>query len=545
MKLYRYGLVAIATLMVASCSDIDNQLPENGNMTNDQVQDAIDASPALVKSKFNGMFSMMGMPAIALGQAYPCDFGFISSAINHDLEAADMVTPLSDYNWFQPACDLTNRDPNYIVAYTRYVTPYKLLGLANEVIATIAEDAASEDAINMRAQACALRAFAYMQLAPYFQFADAEHLDEPCVPLQDGKHAINNNPRATVREVYTAVIEDLDWAVEHLTEERSDKAKVNKNVALGLRARANMFLGNWAEAAQDAEDAMVGYQPDNLLQKMIAGTMAPSFYDLKDENWMWGINITPDMVEGGLYAYTSCNWLCAFSGRTYATKYQFTPQINVLLYNQIPATDVRKYWWIDENLDSPLLSNVTWNGKTGRDISLLKIENVKDAFLPYTNVKFGMKSGVGSVINNNDWPLMRVEEMILIQAEGLAKSGKTGEAQQLLTNFVKTYRDESYVIPTGRSLEDEIWFQRRVELWGEGFASSDTKRLGKPNVRLHKNIDSKFPEAYTFNVKADDGWMNLRFPQSEMDDNKGIVNNEGGSIPVPGQNPDLLDGVTD
>ena len=92
---------------------------------------------------------------------------------------------------------------------------------------------------------------------------------------------------------------------------------------------------------------------------------------------------------------------------------------------------------------------------------------------------------------------------------------------------------------------DEIWFQRRVELWGEGFFTADARRLGKDIVRFHGKDTSNFPDAFLFNVKHDDGWLNLRFPQSEQNTNKGIVDNTEGSLPVAGQNPTLRDGVTD
>jgi hypothetical protein len=140
---------------------------------------------------------------------------------------------------------------------------------------------------------------------------------------------------------------------------------------------------------------------------------------------------------------------------------------------------------------------------------------------------------------------MRAEEMILIQAEGYAKSGNETKAEQILTNFVQTYRDPAYSIPASRTLADEIWFQRRVELWGEGFATSDLKRLGKPLVRFHTGVESNVPDAFQFNMEATDGWFNMRFPQTELDNNFGIVDNEGGAAPVAGQNPDLKDGVTD
>ena len=164
---------------------------------------------------------------------------------------------------------------------------------------------------------------------------------------------------------------------------------------------------------------------------------------------------------------------------------------------------------------------------------------------PYTNIKFGMKSGIGSTLNNSDWPLMRVEEMILIQAEGYAMSGNEAKAREILTNFVKNYRDPNYTIPSARTLQDEIWFQRRVELWGEGFAVSDARRLGKNIVRFHGAGTTNFPDAFTFNIAADDPFLNMRFSQAEKDNNMGVIDNEGGEQPVAGQNPNLRDGVTD
>ena len=143
---------------------------------------------------------------------------------------------------------------------------------------------------------------------------------------------------------------------------------------------------------------------------------------------------------------------------------------------------------------------------------------------------------------------MRVEEMILIQAEGLLNSGNEAQAKTVLENFVKTYRNPNYdITKTGKlNLEDEIWFQRRVELWGEGFATPDTKRLNKPVVRIHgKGADSNFPDNFKFNMAADDPWLNMRFPQTELDNNTGVVDNTGSNQPVPGQQGDLRDGVTD
>ena len=391
------------------------------------------------------------------------------------------------------------------------------------------------------AQARAARAFDYLNLVPYFQFNYQGHQNDPCVPIVTPETVDPAyNPRATVQQVYDLIMSDLNAAIEVLDANRSDKARININVAYGLRARANLYMGKWAEAAADAAKAAEGYTPASIEE-----VSTPTFVDANDHNWIWGIILTDDQAQD---RYATCaSWLSSFSASAYTAGAACYSMINSMLYNKIPATDVRKGWWVDENLHSPLLSTISWGDVTGDEISTLQIDDVKEPFMPYTNVKFGMKRGIGNTINSNDFPLMRVEEMILIQAEGLAKSGKEAEGRKILEDFVKTYRDPSYSsTAAGRSLADEIWYQRRVELWGEGFFMADANRLHKPVVRFHNNAEStNQPDAFRFNIDPDDPWLLMRFCDDETNANAAIENNTGGSQPRQDQNPGLRDGVTD
>ena len=547
MKLYKISALMLgAALLTVSCNDIDEQVPEGRALTKEQSQETNTAIPERVQATFTGMFTMMGKPKTA----YPAssradDFGFVMAAISLDIEGADMFMQDNNYNWFSVCGEYSSRTANYANPYIRYVIPYRQIGIANEVIAAFPEDTEDANAINQIAQARAIRAFDYMALAPYFQFGYQTAKDKPCVPILSAGVDYANNPRATVEEVWAYIMEDLNYAVEHLTEKRSSKDQINKNVALGLRARANLYMGNYAAAAADAAAAMEGYEPYS-----IAEVSVPKFYDLADHNWIWGISITPEIAEVFKYG-TSASWINAFSGYSYSAGTQNTPCINILLWNKIPETDVRKGWWLDGSKHSPNWAGLTWTdptsgaSATGDDMADFTYDD-KLEFLPYTNIKFGMKEGVGTIVNNNDWPLMRVEEMILIQAEALAKSGNEAQGRQILENFVKTYRDPNYSSTDhGLSFADEVWFQRRVELWGEGFFMFDAKRLGKPVVRTHGAGTTNQPDAFAFNIAADDGWLNMRFPQTEMDNNIGIIDNTDGEIPVAGQNANLRDGVTD
>lgn len=544
MKIYKISTMVLGGLMLASCSDIDEQIFSGGAFSKEQSQDIVNAIPTRVEATFNGMFTFMGNPAQNWGTRFSSaradDFGFIMMALSQDFEGADMIGADNGYNWFSVACEYSSRTPSYANPYIRYVTPYTLIGMVKDILATIPEDTEDASLINMKAQAKALRAYSYLSLAPYFQGSYETSKDKPCVPVLSDSVDVTNNPRATVEQVYNVIVEDLTWAIDHLDETRSSKAYVNANVAYGLRARAYLAMGKGAEAAADAEKAMQGYEPAS-----IAEVSVPTFCDMEEHNWIWAIDITDDQANYYGYA-TAPSWLSSLCGDGYGAACGTTAMINKLLWDKIPATDVRKGWWIDENLHSPNWADLTWGTAKGDEIANLVLDDGSKVELPpYTNIKFGMKSGVGSTLNNNDWPLMRVEEMILIQAEGYAISGNEAKAKEILTNFVKTYRDPSYTIPSGRTLRDEIWFQRRVELWGEGFAVSDARRLNKPIVRFHGPNTTNYADAFQFNIAADDGWLNMRFPQSEKDNNSAIVDNTEGSLPVAGQNPELRDGVTD
>ncbi|MDO4194833.1 MAG: RagB/SusD family nutrient uptake outer membrane protein [Prevotellaceae bacterium] len=543
MKLNKFFIIAFAGVALTACNDIDEIQPAGSGLTQEQVNKIYESLPVRAEATFSGMFTMMGKPGATFDSGRAEDFGFIMMAISQDAEAADYVYPNSGYNWFSVCGEYSSRNPDYANPYIRYAMPYNQIKTANDVLKSY-EGREDADAINHMAQCRAIRAFDYLALAPYYQYKYVGHENELCVPLVTLETTdFANNPRATVKEVYDLILEDLNYAVENLSIERDSKARINKTVALGLRARAYMNMEKWAEAAADASAALDLCAQEGLSPATIDEVSTPSFYDINDHNWVWGFDMTENLANKD---YATCaSWESSFSANGYAAGVAVYACINNLLYNKISDTDVRKGWWVDDNLHSPLLSTISWNGVSGDAISTLAIDDIKLEFFPYTNVKFGL-STIGGDKNDADFPFMRVEELILIKAESLAKSGNEGEAKTVLSDFVKNFRDPAYNIAmSSRSLADEIWFQRRVELWGEGFGMSDVMRLGKPVVRFHEGEDTNQPDAFRFNVEPTDPWLLLRFCTSETNTNASIIDNEGGVIPVMYQNGNLRDGVTD
>lgn len=325
-----------------------------------------------------------------------------------------------------------------------------------------------------------------------------------------------NNPLATVKDVYTQIMSDLDTAIPYLENNPvdGDKAQINAAVAYGLRARANMLMGEYANAATDAGKAL---ELSGATPYSIEEVSVPSFNNVAN-SWIWGSIITTnnDVVQTGIINWPS--HLCSMTGNGYTTGIGMNvvhKRINSALWERIPETDVRKGWWVDADMFSP---NLEYAYGTGASAGIANAA----VFATYTNVKFGPQDNiVFNTENSQDWPLMRAEEMLLIQAEALGRSAGVDAGKQVLEGFVKNYRDPSYTCAATDldAFVDEVWFQRRVELWGEGFSLFDVLRLKKPIIRKGANFSGNV----TFeDLPAESPIFIYSIPESEREANKGI-----------------------
>ena len=191
MKRTKYiSLLALAGIVaLGSCTAIDDIKPQSGTLLNEQLNETTEVLPERADALYSGMYSKLGDP-LSFGRFAsdrPDDFGFIMMAISNDLEAADISTADNDYNWFSPCMELSSRNADYANPYIRYRGVYDEVSRANDVIRAygeITEETAPEIRYNV-AQAYAIRAFCYLNLAPYYQFnyqyGDNKNL--PCVPL--------------------------------------------------------------------------------------------------------------------------------------------------------------------------------------------------------------------------------------------------------------------------------------------------------------------------------------------------------------------------
>ncbi len=130
-------------------------------------------------------------------------------------------------------------------------------------------------------------------------------------------------------------------------------------------------------------------------------------------------------------------------------------------------------------------------------------------------------------------PIMRVEEMMLIEAEA-AGMQDASRGQALLTTFAQS-RNPAYRYDGNVSFQDNVWWQRRVELWGEGFATFDIKRLRKGITRSYAGTNHI--TGYRWNTDDVPEWMNLCIVQTESNYNPNIVSNPAPTAPA-GDSPE-------
>ena len=540
---YFVALLGSAMLLTTSCSDLDTN-PSGSTMSDGQLNEVLAQDPSKLKSEVSGMYAnMIEYGAITqwygTGQPRHYDFGYASTMMMMDASGQDEPSQVSGYNWYNEPLRFVDRTANSETTYFIWNQCYKNIKVANDVLKSVDLENLSDVAKSYVGQAYAMRAFEYFTLIQIYQFSYKGHEDAAGVPIVTEKTAeaeANNNPRAAVKDVYKQIMDDLNTAIDYLTDSRSAKSEINRQVAYGLRARVNLVMQNWSDAAADAKKAAEGYTP---LSKDAAA--APGFNDVSASNWIWGniVDESNDIVQSGILNFPSM--MCSFTGNGYSPTYACR-MINSKLWKEIPSTDVRKGWWIDENLNSPIVNpkyvvHQEDEDEDGNVVKYLAVYNqtgdeVADITEPYTNVKFGAyKNQYGNELNACDIPLMRVEEMILIQAEATAMGGNVEEGKRILENFVRTYRDPSYTCnaTTAEGVQDAVWFQRRVELWGEGFSFTDLLRLKKPLDRTGANYEV----SVRFKLPAESPIFLYLIPEDEENHNEALVGNNNPVVAVP------------
>lgn len=515
----KYLYAAIAGLALVGCNDLDTS-PMGSVITEEDRADVITKDPSKLEATVTGIFG--NFYAYAVNVSSNSDFGLAASHLILESRSQDFISQNpSAYGWFEAPVRFLDNTPTSSYDLQLWGVMYKTIFSANQVVAICDEDGDDTERFYL-AQALGARAYAYWYLAQIYQFNYVGHEQSPCVPLITEKNsdevAVNGTPRATVEEIYTQIIDDLNTAERCLTDntlQRTDKRYMDIDVIRAVRARTYLCMQKYAEAANDAQAVINGSaQPISVAQASI-----PGFNVATASNWLWGIVMTENDVHG---LYTFAGFMGSFS-----YGYAFVGMWKTIasdLFDRIPSNDVRKGWWIDPESGNSVADNysATYAGMTAREYLLYGVEAPGYAVTKFATYQDKLYQST----NASDVPIIRIEEMYLILAEAQAMGGNLTEGKQTLENFVNTYRwldsANPYVCSatTADEILDEVWFQRRVELWGEGIAYMDCLRLNKGINRTGAvNCD----ETFKWNIPAGSAVLLYQIPQSEIEGNPALT----------------------
>lgn len=283
-------------------------------------------------------------------------------------------------------------------------------------------------------------------------------------------------PRSSVADVYAQIEEDLKYAISALPSTQSEIGRATKGAAQALLGKAYLYQEKFQESSNVLEELI------NSGQYSLASSFNDMF-EMEGENGPESVfEVQYTDAEGAGFGCLQCsegNVAVGFSGvRSYEGP-DFSPgfSFNVPVQEASDAFeqgDLRKGVTILDIVawaDTTDATYTTGNEHTGyfnrKYLPRKRSENAQNDL---------------NLTNPNNYRSIRYADVLLMAAEAFNRGGiSDGKAQ----DYINQVRQRAFgnsnhdVAVTGSALTDAIWFERRVELMGEGHRFFDLVRTGK------------------------------------------------------------------
>ena len=493
MKKYIY-IAAIALFGLSSCSkEVLYPVPSNA-ISDEQIFSDVSSAQTSLNA----------------GVAYICHYltftlgTVMSEVMGEDALMTDGNHGIDTYNWnlYSYTYSQVPGESPWWFGYSNYIWQYDYKGIdiANNIIkysTNMPEGAAKKDLV---AQAHALRGFMYLRLARLFATTYSSNPDAPGLILHTvpADAASEHIGRSSLKETYALILDDLEYGRQNCSAAATNYF-TPKSCALFL-ARAYLDMADWANAKKYAAEAASNvFDGSNLMSK--------------------------DEYQGGFYEPNG-EWLMYFDfNQTTSNYYASLPSFYYLAKSANSADEKGKANPDDmQYLDTPLeadyfeeplygYSTVRWTNRFRESFEDSDCRKLFPFYFYEDDGWFTSKfSHTDLFIGDADFPLARIAEAYLIKAECEAHGGSGAKA---VLNALQVARGAT---PTEATLEN-IYMERRKELYGEGFRLQDIKRL-------HQSLDrTKDPEhwASVKSLPADSPRFMLPIPDVEMLYNKALT----------------------
>jgi len=398
---------------------------------------------------------------------------------------------------------------------------YEIISAANAAIDGADRVSGNEEQINaLRGEARFVRAFTYYHLVRLF--GEVPYINE----FVTDPSALANTSKASVADIYTGIIEDLEYAKAHLPniQPNGTRSRPSKGTAAAYLASVSLTLKDYTKAAQEAE-WVINNSSDfdvSLMADYQDCFNAPIANGLKEH--LFTVDFAAAHRAGG---GQGTDWMAPVTGISGTDDRGWSVCVpSLAVYNSWDDRDYRKSVAFQSTAMVGGVE-VPYTDPSFNNLNVYRPHAAKFRRFP------GDNRGDGGYSDNN-YPGMRYAEVLLIAAEALNEvGGPTSNALGYVNQIRERARNAAGTINTfptdviGGLSKDEfkdlIIEERRLELSFEFKRWYDIKRLNIGD-EVFKGPNSLEPHS-NFNASRD---YLLALPQTELDINPNLLPQNNG-----------------
>lgn len=470
----KYSLIKIVITLWAACvcgscdSLFENELPEHDLVAENAIVDQASSETALL-----GVYSFLGERV------------FDSYYIADNAVRSGLVTWTS--GTYAEALTLLRVPADGLEARDKWSYGYQMINAANNVIYYVDKLSDSKFKGNRKkeiiAEARFLRAFGHMFLMKYFAyFWDVNSPYGVLIRTEPASLAVNAKARMTMRDSYNQIIEDLDYAAEN-GPDYTTCLQASKGAAMAFKANLLMIRGegdDYANAAKLAQDVidLGGFQMEETFTDVFAKDYASKevifsrFLSSTVSKQADNKSESVKRMFGGTIGYTAYIYM----GSGLNKDKRFSQTLQNILYEAV-SKDKKQWVWT----------------KVWRE--------------------------------DGDCPVfyMRLAQMYLIKAEGLARSGAPVKDVIEALNVLRRRSGNTELTEADCDTEDKLMTAIYKEILCEICCENDSEWFTVIRFKSTKSGGRKLAD---FNVNyQDDAMLAFPIPMGELQNNPDMEDN--------------------
>jgi len=405
---------------------------------------------------------------------YSSEFGIYADLLTNEFKI------VKDYGQSSPIARYTITQ-NDELPDNAYYFMYKAIANCNKALELSAGLEETDEVKNLKGQLYAWRGLLHFDLARLFAHIptavdDVNAANSGIVLSIDVKKPDFKGDRSTLAETYKRIIDDLTMAMSLMPADVDNGVGYfNYYAALAVRARANLYAGNYAEALKDAKEVIDngGYE----------------LYTTSNYDKVWAQEGTSESIFELLITSNynaqrySLGYYCDATGYPEAA---LADNGKVLTYLKATPADVRSH----------MIKEQTVKGVTGTQ---------------YFPAKYPGRDGL--YVNNPK--IIRLSEMYLIAAEAELKGNNDGAAAAVYINELEKNRVEGYTDVATVTIDDII-FEYEKEFFAEN-------QIAFAFWRNKQSVTNQVNAVINYN----DNKTIMPIPQREIDFYPSLVQNPG------------------